>query len=107
MKRIIAIVLILVFAVICVFYVRINYGSKTIWLKTGESIHSMNIRFLGKANKNLFIIEHNEMNNSIERNYIPVSKKFKVLNGNDAWDLQIVDYKTNPLKIKLSYQLEK
>jgi hypothetical protein len=87
-------------------YIRFNYTSQTIWLKTGDSIKNVNIQFIGRANKNLFVLGHNE-NNKIERFYVPIKKEFKVLTAQGTWHIQVLDNKEKPLQIKLRYRLQK
>ena len=87
-------------------YIRFNFTSKTIWLKEGDSLTNVNVQFLGKANKSMFIFGHNE-NKKIERFYVPIHKEFKVSTARETWYIQVLDYKAKPLKIKLRYRIQK
>lgn len=106
MKKFIPILIILLLVFASVIFIRLNYGSKTIWLKAGDLINGTNIQFLRK-DKNLFVFGRIGPSKIIEHYYVFNKRKFKILTNNEIWILQLLDYKITPLRIKLRYRIQK
>jgi hypothetical protein len=105
LKKIILIVIVLLLVFVGVIYIRQDYN--TSWLKIGDSIGNGNIQFLG-GTKSLFVFENTKAGNKIERYYIPMDRKEFIISASDGnvWNIQILDRKTKPVKIKIKYQVK-